>query len=219
MMEKTHTGAQSLLVPGADRRLSSPSAARNIAPILAVLRQHMPARGAALELASGTGEHSVQFAAAFPEVEWTPTDIDADRLASIRAWIAASGLANIQPPLVLNAGWEEWPVAPASLDVLMVVNLLHLVSEAVVQRLFTGAARVLRPGGRWFLYGPFLRSGVYASEGDRRFHQQLVGQDPAIGYKDVDTMADLAAANGLTIGHRHDMPANNLMLVLQAATG
>jgi hypothetical protein len=65
-MRKTYTGTQSPLPAAADRRLSSPSAARNIEPILEVMRVTMPARGEAVELASGTGEHCVRFAAEFP---------------------------------------------------------------------------------------------------------------------------------------------------------
>ena len=46
--------------------LTSPSAARNREPILAVLRRVLPARGMVLEIASGTGEHAVHCAAALP---------------------------------------------------------------------------------------------------------------------------------------------------------
>ncbi|MDI6625615.1 MAG: DUF938 domain-containing protein, partial [Brevundimonas sp.] len=39
--------------------LASPAVARNTAPILEVLRTHLPARGEVLEIAAGSGEHAV----------------------------------------------------------------------------------------------------------------------------------------------------------------
>ena len=168
-----------------------------------------------MEVASGTGEHCVQFAAAFPGVTWTPSDVDAQRLNSIRAWIAQSGVTNVREPLVLNAEQQQWPFDPASQDVAVVINMTHLVSEDVTEKLFANIAQILKPGGQWFLYGPFSRNGAFVSEGDQSFHQQLVGQDPEIGYKDVETITALASRYGLSIDAKHEMPANNLMFVFR----
>ena len=56
----------------ADRRMFSPSAARNSAPILAVLKRVLPTHGVVLEIGCGTGEHAVGFAAAMPNLTWQP---------------------------------------------------------------------------------------------------------------------------------------------------
>ena len=45
---------------------TAPAVARNRDPILAVLRRVFPAHGTVLEIASGTGEHAVHFAAGLP---------------------------------------------------------------------------------------------------------------------------------------------------------
>ena len=50
----------------ADARQCSPSAARNRGPILKVLTRVLPKKGIVLEIASGTGEHTVYFAKALP---------------------------------------------------------------------------------------------------------------------------------------------------------
>ena len=104
------------------------------------------------------------------------------------------------------------------MDAAVVVNLLHLVSQDVAVKLFAWRGqRSSGPGGQWFLYGPFTRGGEFVSEGDRAFHQQLVSQDPAIGYKDTATVTNWASTHGLTVAACHNMPANNLMFVLKKA--
>ncbi len=50
--------------------LSSPAAERNKQPILDLLRSLLPARGRALEIASGTGQHVSWFAGALPQWDW-----------------------------------------------------------------------------------------------------------------------------------------------------
>jgi hypothetical protein len=79
-----------MMAPLAHDALTSPSVARNREPILAVLRRVLPDRGSVLEVASGTGEHAVFFAAAFPGLVWQPTDPDPIALRSIAAHRAAA---------------------------------------------------------------------------------------------------------------------------------
>ena len=62
-----------------DPRLYAPATARNRDPILDVLRRVLPPSGLVLEIASGTGEHAVHFAAAFPGLIYQPSDPDPDR--------------------------------------------------------------------------------------------------------------------------------------------
>jgi hypothetical protein len=200
-------------IPGADRRMSAPSALRNRQPILEVLRAHAPTAGRALELAAGTGEHAVAFAAAFPGLDWQPTDLDPERLASIEAWRLAEGTENLRPPVALNAADPDWPDRHGPADMILLVNLLHLISDSEAEAVLTGIAWALAPGGTAFLYGPFLRDGTTTSEGDARFHASLRAQDPAIGYKDLAWVRERLAPLVVTVT---DMPANNLMLIARA---
>lgn len=200
-----------------DGRLSAPSAARNIAPILEVLSRHVPAQtggcGYALEIASGTGEHAVACAAAFPNVVWQPTDIDPLRLVSIDSWRALKGLRNMRMAQHLDAGAADWQVPGFGL--ITTVNLLHLISEDTARNVIHGVARSLAPGGRWALYGPFRTGGAFRSEGDLMFHDSLSAHDPAIGYKDLEWVEAEALAAGLARVELVEMPANNLMLITE----
>lgn len=202
---------------GAGAKLFAPSAARNAAVLGELLARIAPAQGDALELASGTGQHVVAFAARLPHLVWHPSDIDAVRRASIAAHIAASGLGNVAAPLGLDATAPGWGARNAGKSLVLVVNLLHLISTPEAATLIDEAARALAPGGLIVIYGPFMRAGELTSDGDARFHASLIAQDGEIGYKDdFDTM-DMLQHAGLEMVEVVEMPANNLALVARRA--
>ena len=87
---------------GEDLPPVSSAAERNKQPILEVLAPKLPRRGSVLEIASGTGQHVVHFAAALPQLSWQPTDIDLARCAMIATRISRAGLSNVKPPEVLD---------------------------------------------------------------------------------------------------------------------
>lgn len=198
-----------------DARLSAPSALRNRDLIAAELSRVAPARGRALEIASGTGEHVVRFAAMMQGLEWHPTDPDPARRASIAAWVGDAGLPNIRPALHLDAACPGWAAHHGPADLIVVVNLLHLISAPEAETVLTEVAAALAPGGVFALYGPFLRDGVATSEGDAAFDASLRAQDPAIGYKDVVATCTHLVAAGLAHVETVAMPANNLFLAFK----
>ncbi len=191
-------------------RRVAPAVARNREPILAVLRRELPAAGLVLEVASGSGEHCAHFATALPRLVFQPSDPDPLNRASCDAWCA--GLPNVRPALALDAAAPDWPVAAAA--AVLCINMAHIAPWAATLGLLRGAARLLAPGGKLLLYGPWLREGVPTAPSNLAFDADLRGRDPAWGLRAV---ADLAAA-----GARHfappevtEMPANNVTLVLR----
>ena len=198
-----------------DARLSAPSALRNRAALTQELARLAPVQGRALEIASGTGEHIQHFAAATPDLSWQPSDIDAARRASIDAWCAQAKLPNVATAIALDAAQPGWAGSMEPVDLVVLINLLHLIPDAAAQNVLRGIAEVLAPGGVALIYGPFLRDGETTSPGDAEFHQTLRAQDPLIGYKDiVDVVATLVRA-GLHHGETRRMPANNLLIALR----
>lgn len=194
----------------------SPSALRNVEPILAQLDRHAPQTGRALEIASGTGQHMVRYAARRPYLTWQPSDLNPANMASIAAWRQASGAANILAPITLDAGTPGWSAERGPLDLIVLVNVLHLIPEDTARTILSELAAALAPGGVALIYGPFLRDGVPTSEGDRRFHESLRAQDARLGYKDADWAAARLTEAGLTLPPPIEMPANNLMFVARA---
>src|SRR5512132_3991727 len=109
--------------PAEDARRSAPAALRNREPIVEVLVDWLPESGTVLEVASGTGEHAAWFAGRFPNLDWQPSDMHPDALASIEAWRAASGAPNIKPPIVVDASADAWPIEQA--DAVLNINMAH----------------------------------------------------------------------------------------------
>jgi SAM-dependent methyltransferase len=193
--------------------LTSPSVARNRDPILAVLRRVLPLAGTVLEIASGTGEHAVHFAAALPHLKWQPSDQDEQALRSIAAHRAISGLPNLLAPLSLDAAAPEWPVAQA--DAVVAINMVHISPWRVTQGLMAGVGWVLPPGGVLYLYGAYKENGIHTAPSNDTFDADLRSRNPEWGIRDLEAVADLAGGHGLTLVERIPMPANNLSLVFR----
>jgi tRNA G46 methylase TrmB len=66
----------SVAVSQGDGRLFAPSAERNSAPIVNLIKRIAPEPGNALEIASGTGQHIVQLALSLPNIIWSPSDVE-----------------------------------------------------------------------------------------------------------------------------------------------
>ena len=189
---------------------SAPAAARNREAIARVLAQQLPAAGLVLEIASGTGEHAVHFAAGFPQLQWQPSDPDPAARASIASWQEEAGLANLRAPLALDAASDAWPIAAA--DALLCINMIHISPWAAGEGLFAGAARILPAGAPLVLYGPYLEDTVETAPSNLAFDQWLKARDPAYGIRRIEDVDALAAGCGFARSSRVDMPANNLTL-------
>ena len=198
-----------------DSRHHSPAAERNQGPILEVLQRLLPARGVALEIASGTGQHAAYFSAALAGWRWQPTDAEARSLASIAAWCA--GLGNVVAPIQLDVLAAHWAGAPEQVDAIFCANLLHISPWATCAALMQGAARHLAPQGLLLLYGPYLVDGEPVAAGNLAFDADLRARDPAWGLRRLADVIAQAEAAGLRLRERVPMPANNLLLVLARA--
>lgn len=205
----------SVAEPAGGAKLHAPAALRNADAICDLLVAHGPATGRALELASGTGQHVAVFARALPNLHWHPTDVEPARLASIDAHAAEAGVDNIAPARPLDACAAGWGRAEPPADLLVLVNLLHLIPEAAARRLLAEVAEALADGGLFLLYGPFKRSGRLTSDGDIRFDAELRAADPAIGYKDDRDLRAWLSGVGLAVASAIEMPANNLAFLIR----
>lgn len=200
MLRLPDTGAQVM----ADGRRIVASAQRNAPALLAELQRH-DLRGHMLEIASGSGLHAATIAPHFPDLIWQTSDIDPENSQSIRAWI--TGIANIRPPVILDATRPGWHRDHPAQDAILIVNLLHLIPMAAAEILLQELTLALN--GTAFIYGPFLRNGKTTSDGDTAFDASLRAQDASLGYKDLDWVLSCLAPLQTNVT---EMPANNLLI-------
>jgi hypothetical protein len=203
--------------------LHSPASDRNKQPILDVLRQVLPAKGVALEIASGTGQHAAWFAAGLPGWTWQPSDMEAAGFGSIEAYAAQAGITNVRAPVLLDVTAPQWPSQGTpfteKFDAIFCANMIHISPWATCAALMQGAARYLAADGVLVTYGPYLEDNVVTAPGNLAFDEDLRLRDSAWGIRRLEDVRREAARAGLTLRERHQMPANNLMLVFSRAAG
>jgi len=196
----------------------SPSAARNLAPIIEVLGPRLPQEGLVLEIASGTGQHVAAFARRFPHLTFQPSDPNLSARASIEAWRGDVQTENLLPPLDLDVTAPQWwSAVDGPIAAVIAINLIHISPWAAAEGLFAGAGRLIAEGGLVYLYGPYKRDGAHTAPSNEAFDAGLRGTDPAWGVRDIAEVADVAGKNGLLLEEIVPMPANNFSLLLRRA--
>jgi len=197
----------------------APATARNREPILDVLRRVLPEGARVLEIASGSGEHALHFAAALPSVTWQPTDRDAAARASIDAYRVEAPVANLLPALEVDAAADVWPAVETGgarpFDAIVCINMIHVAPWEACAGLFGGAARLLPASGLLYLYGPYQRDGAHTAESNALFDARLRAEDPRWGVRDRGAVIALAATRGLAHEETLAMPANNLSVLFR----
>ena len=207
--------AASLANYESDGRLNAPSAVRNAEHIVELVKKTVCKSGNALEIASGTGQHIVKLASALPLLNWQPSDVDEARIKSINCWSDDQHLTNLKPPCLLDATSKGWSAEHHSQDLILVVNLLHLISTKEIKILVKEMSKAMASKGFSIIYGPFMRNGKLISKSDIEFHHSLINTNPDLGYKNDVDMLNLFGDAGLIHLSTEKMPANNLAFILQ----
>lgn len=198
-------------------RRFSPAAERNRDPLLAVLRTALPPTGTLLEVAAGSGQHAVYFAAALPGLTWIASDPSPEARASIADYAAEAGLPNLQGPVALDVCAADWPPELARLDAALCCNMVHIAPWEATLGLFAGLGARIRPGGVVVLYGPFQRDGGHTAPSNAAFDADLKSRDPRWGVRALEDVTAVAKTAGFERSRVEAMPANNLTVVFVRA--
>ena len=198
----------------------APATGRNRTYILNVLQRVLPKTGTALEIASGSGEHAVYFAPELAPLNWLPSDIAADNLASIDAWRGEIPSSNLLPPINIDVSKSLWPIETnpphQAITAIVNINMIHIAPWNCCEGLLAGAERILEPGGILYLYGPFMRGGAHSAASNEAFDAHLKAQNAEWGLRNVESVVALAESHGLECIEVVDMPANNLSVIFRA---
>jgi hypothetical protein len=192
--------------------LESPAAERNKRPLAEILARVLPPSGVVLEVASGTGQHAEHFARAFPDLEWQPTERDAETLAPLAERVRRAALPNLAAPLELDVHEEAAPLTAAA--AVLCINMIHIAPWSACAALLEHAERWLARGAPLVLYGPFKRHGEHTSPSNAVFDAQLRSRDPEWGVRDLDDVVAVAREHRFELAEVVAMPANNLTVVL-----
>ena len=106
----------------------------------------------------------------------------------------------------------KYMVGPTALAI-----LVHISPWEATEGLIAGAARLLEPGGALFLYGPYRRADTAIAPSNAAFDASLRSRDPRWGLRDLEAVVGLAETAGFALKAVHEMPANNLSIVLRRA--
>lgn len=196
----------------------SVAAERNKGPILEVLKRSLPLAGQVLEIASGTGQHVLYFAAQLPHLVWQPTERAEAGALELDTHRQRVGLANVRSARVLDvlAGSE---CESGAYQAVVCINMVHIAPVAATDALFAVAARALAPDGAGIvvLYGPFKENGRHTAPSNEAFDESLRERNPEWDVRDLEWVALEASRSGFTLREVHEMPANNRVVVFARA--
>lgn len=210
-----------------DPKLHFPATLRNRQAILEVMQGWLSPQALSqapyrvLEIAAGSGEHSLHLAPGLaklqPELRWTSTDLKSEHLASIQAWQAESEATCFDPPCLLDVLHPEDSALSqdAHFDLLYCANMIHIAPWACTAGLFSVAEQHVQAGGHLMLYGPFMREGAHTSQSNADFSAGLRAQDPAWGVRELEKVESVAHDHGFTRCALASMPANNLSVLFK----
>lgn len=195
----------------------APATQRNKEYILEVLLRFLPPSGNILEIASGTGEHSIFFAPKFSPRQWLPSDPNPTARNSIEAWKQESSIDNIQSPLNINAASLSWGIGKQKLNITAIVNInmIHISPWSACLGLMEGAKRILPSGGILYLYGPYKQEGKHTAPSNESFDRSLQSQNTEWGVRNLEDVIKAAQDQELIFQEKIEMPANNLSVIFE----
>ncbi len=185
---------------------------RNKDVILEVIHPSLQAVSSVLEIGSGTAQHAIHFASAFPNVEWQTSDRE-EYLPGIHAQLENAKLPNVLRPLILDVNQAHWVPNQKRYPLIYTANTLHIMAWSDVCQFFAGLGEVVEESAQIIVYGPFKYQGTFTSESNAQFDESLRSRGVGSAIRDFEAVDELAQASGFRLQSDHKMPANNQCLI------
>ncbi|PCJ48636.1 MAG: methylase [Gammaproteobacteria bacterium] len=190
----------------------SQASENNKSPIFSIIKDYYTHTKLLLEIGSGTGQHAVFFAEKFPHLFWQTSD-QKQYLDGINLTLDEYQNNNLGRPLELEVTQPSWPIDRC--EGVFSANTSHIMSWEMVEKMFSGVGQILTAEGYFCLYGPFNFDRKFTSSSNEAFDKMLRERDPNSGLRDFEAIEEMADEKGLIFVDRHNMPANNNILVWQ----
>ncbi|MAI78986.1 MAG: SAM-dependent methyltransferase [Deltaproteobacteria bacterium] len=194
-----------------DAKLYSAACERNQDPILHILQRVFPKKGRVVEIAAGTGMHSVYFSKNLPGLEWFPTDPDSEARGSIDAWRLDENIPNLHSAQSLDTCEDFSWIGKA--DAILCANMIHISPWASTEGLFRGASEILTHAGVLLTYGPYFFPGTPPEPSNLDFDASLRSRNPKWGIRSIEKVSEVAKKQSLVLSETVPMPANNHALI------
>ena len=121
----------------------------------------------------------------------------------------------MRAPISLDVLADPWP--EQQFDAVFSANTAHIMPIKGVEAMFAGVGQVLKLGGLFLLYGPFMYDGKHTSESNHRFDRWIRAWEAHRGLRDVTWLREIAGRAGLALTEDVEMPVNNRTLVWRKA--
>ena len=187
---------------------------RNKDVILEKLTPYLAKLDSVLEIGSGTAQHAIHFAAAYPELRWQTSDQE-EYIDGIQTQLKYADIENVLSPLIIDVNQTQWSANAECFPAVYTANTLHIMNESDVCAFFEGLPHVLAPKALLFIYGPFKYDGDFTSASNQEFDQSLRSRGCGSAIRDFEFIEKLAKGIGLILLHDYKMPANNQFLIFQ----
>lgn len=192
----------------------SPACERNKNVILSVISPYLSKVSHVLEIGTGSAQHAIHFAQAFPALKWQTSD-QSHYLDGIHAQIQQAALSNIAAPIELDVNQPVWLPKEQQFDLVYTANTFHIMSQQDVEAFFLGLPAVISNTAYLVVYGPFKYAGKFTSESNQSFDSTLRSRDCGSAIRSFEFVDELANQQDFHLFEDYDMPANNQCLVWQ----
>lgn len=190
----------------------SPAFAKNSGPIKETLESILPDSSVILEIGSGPGQHAIFFSQEIERVSmWYPTERSM-HLEYIEQWRAAHNVPKVQPPQqvdLLTGPWWEAIETQQPIDMILSINVAHIVIWQGVVSLLEGASHLLKPGAMVYFYGPWRYNSRPLEPSNERFDLMIQERVEGGGLRVFEDLVEVAESFGFTLGEDREMPSNN----------
>lgn len=185
----------------------------NKLPIYETLKDYITG-GSLLEIGHGTGQHALYLSQKL-NINWQPCDMQ-ENLWMMQERLKLFPSKLILPPkdfMAQNSGIKT--SVTDEYDSVFSANTLHIMSEQHAKTLLTNISIFIKSQGYLFFYGPFKFQAQFTSDSNANFDQMLKERNALSGIRDFEMIQSLLGEHKIHFIKRHDLPANNQLLVFK----